>query len=237
MAQTLTPNIKLTIDDSFTPISQSNLLKIDDLGSLYQVDSTANARIRSQQDILLQPHDPNIGGDGIGGSINLGSVDQPVTSVNLYATSFNISSILSSSTVSTSLLNLTNSGFTLGLQAPVLTGDLTLTLPANDGSPNQVLTTDGNGILSWTSVAGAGDFGAELTEEWLAADGLSKTVTHNFGTRYVMVQVIDLSDTGRTVEVDEILRPTENTVILNSSMAPSSSWTVLLKQITQIKDK
>lgn len=33
----------------------------------------------------------------------------------------------------------------------------TLTLPTDDGSPNQVLATDGNGILSWQSAASTAD--------------------------------------------------------------------------------
>jgi hypothetical protein len=34
---------------------------------------------------------------------------------------------------------------------------VTLTLPVDDGSPSQVLQTDGNGVLNWTSIAGTGD--------------------------------------------------------------------------------
>lgn len=39
------------------------------------------------------------------------------------------------------------------LQRPVsgMSGAVTLTLPVDDGSPSQVLTTDGNGVLSWSS--------------------------------------------------------------------------------------
>jgi hypothetical protein len=51
----------------------------------------------------------------------------------------------------------------VALQAPAtLGGDVTLTLPANDGDNNQVLITDGDGNLSWTSVSGveAGDISA-----------------------------------------------------------------------------
>lgn len=36
------------------------------------------------------------------------------------------------------------------------TGTWTLTLPVNDGTPGQVLTTDGSGITSWTTVAAGG---------------------------------------------------------------------------------
>lgn len=39
------------------------------------------------------------------------------------------------------------------LQGGDQTGDITYTLPVNGGTTGQVLTTDGNGILSWTSVA------------------------------------------------------------------------------------
>ena len=34
-----------------------------------------------------------------------------------------------------------------------MSGDVTLTLPADDGSSNQVLKTDGNGAMSWTDVS------------------------------------------------------------------------------------
>lgn len=43
------------------------------------------------------------------------------------------------------------------IQAPDIVADYTLTLPVDDGSPSQVLTTDGSGALSWTTVAGGSD--------------------------------------------------------------------------------
>lgn len=40
------------------------------------------------------------------------------------------------------------------IKAPAaLSGDVTLTLPDSDGGANQVLTTDGSGVLSWSTVA------------------------------------------------------------------------------------
>lgn len=39
---------------------------------------------------------------------------------------------------------------------PELPGDITYTLPPNAGSPNQSLTTDGSGVLSWSSAGGGG---------------------------------------------------------------------------------
>lgn len=43
---------------------------------------------------------------------------------------------------------------TVTIQAsPSQTGPYTLTLPVDDGSPSQVLSTDGSGVLSWVSAA------------------------------------------------------------------------------------
>lgn len=48
---------------------------------------------------------------------------------------------------------------TITIQAPASIGaSYTLTLPVDDGGANQVLTTDGSGVLSWTTPAGSGDF-------------------------------------------------------------------------------
>jgi hypothetical protein len=46
----------------------------------------------------------------------------------------------------------------VALRAPTsLSANTTYTLPASDGSPGQVLTTDGNGQLSWNWIWGAGE--------------------------------------------------------------------------------
>ena len=46
----------------------------------------------------------------------------------------------------------------VGLQAPATSDYTTYTLPAADGTAGQILSTDGNGVLSWISnIAGSGD--------------------------------------------------------------------------------
>ena len=46
----------------------------------------------------------------------------------------------------------TTGGEYVAIQAPgTLSSSYTLTMPANDGDANQVLTTDGSGVLSWTT--------------------------------------------------------------------------------------
>lgn len=56
--------------------------------------------------------------------------------------------------------NDTSAGY-VGLKSPT-TGDNTIyTLPATDGTANDVLQTDGSGILSWVTPAGGGNFMAD----------------------------------------------------------------------------
>lgn len=50
------------------------------------------------------------------------------------------------------LLNDSN-GEKITITAPALSADYALVLPSDDGSPNQVLQTDGSGNLSWASAA------------------------------------------------------------------------------------
>ncbi len=232
MAISLSPYLKLKIDDGLSSDAKFNLSRIDELGSLYQIDTNATAQIRSKTDLVIQPQSPFLGGSGAGGSISLGSVDQPAGTINLRATTLNISADTNfTGTFASTTLAVTNSNFQVNLVAPSLTNNVTLTLPDSDGSANQVLKTDGNGNLSWISVATA-TAGQEMTEDWIAADGIEKTITHNFNTRKIMVQVIDPQDNYRTVDVDSVERPTVNTVKLSASIAPSVSWVVMLKEIT-----
>lgn len=46
---------------------------------------------------------------------------------------------------------------TLNRPTSGMTADYTLTLPVNDGSPNQVLSTNGSGVLSWESAGSVAD--------------------------------------------------------------------------------
>lgn len=46
----------------------------------------------------------------------------------------------------------------VGIKAPTLAADYTLTLPTTDGDANQVLSTDGSGTLSWATAGGLTNF-------------------------------------------------------------------------------
>ncbi len=98
-----------------------------------------------------------------------------------------------------------------------------MTLPVDDGTPNQVLATDGSGVLSWVSNASSNSF----VDTWLLADGATKTVTHNLGTTNVQVEIYDTVD-GTTLLIDSVARTDANTLTLTSSEAPGVAWTVVV---------
>lgn len=77
---------------------------------------------------------------------------------------------------------------------------------------------------------GGGASGRDLTAQWLTADGTTKTITHNWGTRNIRIEVLDNSTSYMTIFPD-VSRPTINTVVLTSTEAPASAWTVLLSEV------
>lgn len=64
---------------------------------------------------------------------------------------------------------------TLARASTGMTADVTLTLPVDDGSPSQVLATDGSGNLSWATVAGGSD--KPVVDTTTVAFGSSSPVT------------------------------------------------------------
>jgi hypothetical protein len=62
----------------------------------------------------------------------------------------------------------------VALQAPSsLSSSYTLTMPADDGSSSQILSTDGSGVLSWASVSTAGLTDGSVTTAKLADDAVT----------------------------------------------------------------
>lgn len=113
------------------------------------------------------------------------------------------------------------------IQAPTLSGDLSLTLPSSAGTSGYVLSTNGSGVLSWVSNAALNSF----KTDWITADGTTKTVTHSLSSTDVIVQVFDEAN-GNTIHVDIASRTDANTVTLTASEAPNASnWRVLILAI------
>lgn len=86
-----------------------------------------------------------------------------------------------------------NTTGTVAIQSASVAGNWILTLPSNDGSANQVLTTDGNGITTWASVAATGGSGITrsinvVTTDTTAADSASTDYVYfvNAGIRLTL---------------------------------------------------
>lgn len=322
MATTLTPNLRLRVNSNLTADAKYNLLRIDALGSVFQLDNTDNAVVRSAENIIFRPNDTTVGGSGSGGRVQLGTQDQPLASLDIHADEVNTGSISFSDqgTGGTKKLFLqydstlngavdTGADRTLSLDlegadrqlvlggnlslmggslALSLSSDVTWALPAADSAG--ILANDGSGNLSW-SAAGSGTVtsvdmtaasplaltGAPITtsgtlalgfqnqlantvfagptsggasapvfRNLVAADinqvpgframsamwtsGTTLTITHNWGTRKVLVEILDGDNGYREVMADDETRPTDNTVVLTSNEAPAN-WLVLLKEV------
>lgn len=108
-----------------------------------------------------------------------------------------------------------------------LSSDLALTLPGGYGTSGQVLSTNGSGSLSWVDAAGGGDVnGATVT--WLAADGLTKTVTHSLGSADLDISIFD-NDNNELITVGSITVIDTNSILITSSEAPANSWRVVVQ--------
>lgn len=262
---TLTKNLKLKISSDLTADAKSNLLKLDELGSIYQVNTNQVANIRSATSIVFSANDIDLGGSGVGGTISFGSVNQPLTSLNMYVSDLNIAggfslndvavggtkklSIVYKSDISGAVNTTADRILNLDLEDAdrniILGGDFTLsggnlsltllsntswTLPIDNGISGQVLTTDGDGVLTWTSALGNSN-GFESTYTWIPADGNVKTIDHNLSTRQIHVTVLDINNDYKDIEISDITRPNDNQIVLTSTSAPiGGNWLVLLKQ-------
>jgi len=64
------------------------------------------------------------------------------------------------------LYDSTDGSHSISLLAPAISGNITLTLPANDGDANQILSTDGSGNLSFISATAASGAGlSDLSDD------------------------------------------------------------------------
>jgi hypothetical protein len=103
-------------------------------------------------------------------------------------------------------------------------------LPPQSGNSDKVLKTDGTNVY-WVTPA-TGQVQTYVTT-WTS--GLTKTVTHNLGTKNVFVVVkADSFNDGETVLTDvliytEIQAIDNNTVLLTSTEVPTGTWTITVQ--------
>lgn len=140
--------------------------------------------------------------------------------------------------------------FTYSDATPSITADLKTTgvSAASYGTASQVgsFTVDSKGRLTAASntaisitASQVSDFSTEVdsiidtykfTDTWENADGTTKTVTHNFASTSISVNVYDI-DSGEEILVDSITRTSGNAIALVASEAPTGSgWEVVVRK-------
>lgn len=166
---TLTTNLKLRISSDMLADAVYNLRRIDNLGSILQVDTNQVANLRSITDIQIQTQDPDIGGSGSGGTLNIGSAGQYIGTTNIYSTNLNINGTalpaIGQLVTLTGTQTLTNKTLT----SPILT-------TPNLGTPSVLVATNATGTAAGLT-AGAATLAANST----AVGGITVTGTPSTG--------------------------------------------------------
>lgn len=107
-------------------------------------------------------------------------------------------------------------------------GPVTLKLPSTYGQNGQVLTTDGQGNLSWQNPAGAAI--TQRTFYWERGDGTEFTITHGFNNKNLDITVRDQED-GELIYIPDINILDNNTILMISSEPPSTSWQIVIQAV------
>lgn len=131
-----------------------------------QTDATTSGAINIRTGAPINGGAPggiNLESGGPENSITIGPNAVGLTAGNgadlvfIQGSSIDLYGNISVSTVVTKYFNL-EQDFSVGITAPnALAADYTITLPLDNGSLNQVLTTDGNGVTSWQTIKSPGD--------------------------------------------------------------------------------
>lgn len=126
---------------------------------------------------------------------------------------------------------LTFTNGTLSVDTIDLTADVSGILPIANGGTNASSASDARGTLAYTSPTGANTSTPVLARvaNKVVGDGANTSfaVTHNFGTRAVVVQVFDSSSYDTVIA--DVVRTTTDTVTVSFSVAPASNaYTVVV---------
>ncbi len=230
-----TRNLRLRLADNLTADARYNLERIDQLGLVFPITSSASQSINSSSDIYLNANAQVLGGNGNG---------------TVFAPNLQLSSTLS----------LESGAYTLSLSTGSQTSNLNLTLPPNAGSAAQFLQTDGTGILTWadpptsnfstlndtnftdlaegqiaqyngTEWVNVSFSGARQTAvyTWTPADGTTKIIAHGFSASKIQVWIYE-PESNSQVFVQSIDYLDNDTILLTSKVPPDTDYEVHLIQ-------
>jgi len=231
----LTRNLKLRLADDLTADARYNLERIDQLGSVFPIGTSANQVINSSADIRLNANATSLGGDGNG---------------LVFAPNLQLSNTL----------KFESGPYELTIQPGSLSSDLTWTLPPDNGTAGQFLETNGAGTLTWgdppttnfsslndttfTSLA-AGQVAQYNGTSWVnvnlpntrqagvfswdPVDGNTKLITHGFGSSSIQVWIYEPGCKSQ-IMVESIDYLDNDTILLTAHSAPDSTYDVHLIQ-------
>lgn len=174
MATTLSPNLKLRISDGLTVDAKYNLERIDTLAGIFSLDLGENTLIRSIGNISLLPHDPSRGGDGVPGQVTLGTPDQSLSLLQVYAQSVQFST-------------------SIGLLDQAVGGNKQLNISYNtsldgavDTAANRQLSIDLNGANR--ALVLGGDFTLQGNLKLISSFNQTLSLPANYGTNGQLLQ-------------------------------------------------
>lgn len=104
---TLTRYLRLKIQTDLSQPASQNLARLDSLGNTFSVGETDDLEVRSRGNIVLRPEATQVGGNGTGGEVHIGSSSQPVA-VKFFASSFSVAGGAGSLLTEDSLNTVTN---------------------------------------------------------------------------------------------------------------------------------
>lgn len=147
MATRLTPNLRLRLSDDLTADAVYNLGRIDALGSTFFINSAETLFLRNQEQIVIHPRSPDVGGSGSGGIMTVdGSLTVNEDAIITGTTQLSEMRLLAD-------ISLPATSFYSALKAhPSLAASTTWTMPLTDGTNGEVMMTDGAGQLDWATV-------------------------------------------------------------------------------------
>ena len=111
------------------------------------------------------------------------------------------------------------------------TSNLIFSLPSGYGSNGQVLTTDGEGNLSWQSAGGSANIVQE-TYTWTHAEGKEKYVTHGFNNQNLDITIKDM-ESNELIFVPDLNIVDNHTIHIVSSETPAIAWQIIIQGVAR----
>ena len=162
---------KTYVDSAISTAVAGVLPNVGTAGTYYKVSTDTKGRVTSGAASLVAADIPNLDASKVttgtfGGAIGIN------TTGNLYSTG-----TVTGGTVSATNLRIFNGANYLQITASSMAGNLNWVLPNSNGSPGQVLKTDGAGNLSWVAASSGSVTGVTASAPLLSSGGATPDIS------------------------------------------------------------